>query len=74
MAKEVRNWSGLQRFTPREFAEPATVEQAVAAVNKAAARSQRIRDNYMLLGAELLSALRAEADANLRMTNANRQK
>jgi len=47
---------------------------ARCAYRQARARSQRIRDNYMLLGAELLSALRAEADANLRMTNANRQK
>jgi FAD-linked oxidoreductase len=43
VAKQVRNWSGLQRFTPSHFAEPATVEQAVAVVNKVAGRSQRIR-------------------------------
>lgn len=41
---------------------------------KAHARSLRIRDEYALLGAELLHALRAEADAHLRMTTINRQK
>ena len=41
---------------------------------KAHARSQRIRDEYTMLGAELLAALRAEADANLRMTHTNHQK
>jgi FAD-linked oxidoreductase len=43
MAQEVRNWSGLQRFTPQYFEEPATTSQVVAAVNAARSRSQRIR-------------------------------
>lgn len=43
MPQQVRNWSGLQRFTPQHFEEPATTEQVVNAVDAARARSQRIR-------------------------------
>jgi L-gulonolactone oxidase len=43
MPQQVRNWSGLQRFTPQHFEEPATTGQVVNAVNAARARSQRIR-------------------------------
>lgn len=43
MPSRVSNWSGLQQFTPSEFAEPATTEQVVDAVNSARRRSQRIR-------------------------------
>jgi FAD-linked oxidoreductase len=43
MGDQVRNWSGLQRFTPKHIAEPATTGQVVNAVNAARSRSQRIR-------------------------------
>ncbi|MGK2878334.1 MAG: D-arabinono-1,4-lactone oxidase [Solirubrobacterales bacterium] len=43
MPQQVRNWSGLQRFVPQHFEEPATTGQVVRAVNDARARSQRIR-------------------------------
>lgn len=43
MAEQVRNWSRLQRFTPRHFEEPASTEQVVAAVDAARSRSQRVR-------------------------------
>ena len=43
MGSQVRNWSGLQRFTPQHFEEPATKGQVVRAVEAARARSQRIR-------------------------------
>lgn len=39
----IKNWSRLQRFTPSNYVEPATVDQVVDAVNAAAARDQRIR-------------------------------
>lgn len=39
----IKNWSRLQRFTPSNYVEPATVEQVVDAVNTATFRGQRIR-------------------------------
>ncbi len=43
MPGEVRNWSGLHRFTPRQVAEPADLEEVVGAVGGARSRGQRIR-------------------------------
>ncbi|MGB0872297.1 MAG: D-arabinono-1,4-lactone oxidase [Solirubrobacterales bacterium] len=43
MSGTIKNWSRLQRFTPRNYAEPATVDQVVAAVNAARGRGDRIR-------------------------------
>lgn len=44
------------------------------AYRQARARSKAIRDQYTLLGAELLHALRTEADAHVRMSEINNEK
>lgn len=41
---------------------------------QARARSKKIREEYTMVGAELLHALRAEAEANLKMHEINRKK
>jgi FAD-linked oxidoreductase len=43
MARQFRNWSGYQRFTPQTFAEPATLAQTVEAVGNAATDGRKIR-------------------------------
>jgi L-gulonolactone oxidase len=43
MAKQFRNWSGYQRFTPRVYAEPATLAQVVETVGGAENDGRKIR-------------------------------
>lgn len=43
MPAEIKNWSRLQRFTPRNYAEPITVDQVAEVVKNTADRGGRVR-------------------------------